>query len=206
MVGFNRRFAPATSKVREFMKGGGPLSVGFRFSPGAIPPEHWTQDEDVGGGRIVGEACHAIDTCTALIGSPPVRVFAESVAREGGLQTTDDRVLITLRHADGSISSVSYQAGGDKGFPSERIEVFGGGKTAVIDAWDEVQLWSGGRADRIRGGKDKGHRAEVEAFLAAVKAGGPWPVPWPHLRAVTAATLGAVASLRDGLAHDLDAG
>lgn len=206
MVGFNRRFAPATARVRAFMRGGGPLSVSFRFSPGAIPPEHWTQDEDVGGGRIVGEACHAIDTCAALVGSPPVRVFAESVAREGGLLTTDDRALLTLRHADGSVSSVSYQAGGDKGFPAERIEVFGGGKTAVIDAWDEVQLWSGGKAERARGGKDKGHRAELEAFLAAVRGGGAWPVPWPELRAVTAAALGAVASLRDGLAHDLDAG
>jgi len=104
-VGFNRRFAPATRELRRFFDGIVPLSVSHRFSPGPIPPDHWTQDEDVGGGRIVGEACHAIDTCTAIVGSPPVRVFAESVAKVGGLQTTDDRVFITLRHADGSIST-----------------------------------------------------------------------------------------------------
>jgi predicted dehydrogenase len=197
-VGFNRRFAPATAAVRKFLAGAGPLSVSFRFSPGPIPPEHWTQDEDVGGGRIVGEACHAIDTCTAIVGAPPVRVHAESVAREGGLLTTDDRVLVTLRHADGSISSVSYQAGGDKAFPSERIEVFGGGRTAVIDAWDQVELWSGGKPARSRGGKDKGHRGELEAFLRACREGGSWPIPWDHLYGVARATLLAVRSLREG--------
>ncbi|MGC3999853.1 MAG: Gfo/Idh/MocA family oxidoreductase [Anaeromyxobacter sp.] len=112
MVGFNRRFAPATAALRGHFADAGPLSVSYRFAPGAIPPEHWTQDEDVGGGRIVGEACHAIDTCVALTGSLPVRVHAESVARAGGLETTDDRVFITLRHENGSISSLSYQAGG----------------------------------------------------------------------------------------------
>jgi predicted dehydrogenase len=202
MVGFNRRFAPATAKVRDFLRGAGPLSVSFRFSPGAIPPEHWTQDEDVGGGRIVGEACHAIDTCTALVGSPPVRVHAESVAREGGLQTTDDRVFLTLRHADGSISSVSYQAGGDKGFPAERIEAFGGGRTAVIDAWDAVELWSGGKRARESGGKDKGHRSELEVFLAACRAGGAWPIPRDQLLAVSRAAVLAVRSLREGLPQD----
>jgi predicted dehydrogenase len=202
MVGFNRRFAPATAKVREFFRDSGPLSVSFRFSPGAIPPEHWTQDEDVGGGRIVGEACHAIDTCTALVGSPPVRVHAESVSRAGGLQTTDDRVFVTLRHADGSISSVSYQAGGDKGFPAERIEVFGGGRTAVIDAWDAVELWSGGKRALASGGKDKGHRSELEAFLAACRSGGPWPIPWDQLHAVSRAAALTVRSLREGSEQD----
>lgn len=202
MVGFNRRFAPATAQVAAFMSGGGPLSVSFRFSPGPIPVDHWTQDEEVGGGRIVGEACHAIDTCAALVGSPPVRVFAESVAKAGGVETTDDRVLITLRHANGSTSSVSYQAGGDKGFPAERLELFGGGRTAVIDAWDQVDLWKGGRCERARGGKDKGHRGELEAFLKACREGGAWPVPWDQVHGVAQATLLAVRSLREGLPFD----
>jgi len=202
MVGFNRRFAPATAKVAAFMGGAGPLSISFRFSPGPLPVDHWTQDEEVGGGRIVGEACHAIDTCTALAGSPPVRVFAESVAKVGGVETTDDRVLITLRHASGSISAVSYQAGGDKGFPAERLELFGGGRTAVIDAWDEVELWKGGRAEQASGGKDKGHRAELEVFLAACRQGGAWPIPWDQVHGVAQATLLAVRSLREGLPFD----
>jgi len=197
-VGFNRRFAQAAQGVRAFMSKGAPLSISYRFSPPELPPDHWTQDEDVGGGRVVGEACHAIDTCTALAGSPPVRVYAESIAKEGGVLTTDDRVLITLRHANGSLSSVSYQAGGDRAFPAERIEVFGGGRTAVIDAWDRVELWRGGKLTRVSGERDKGHAAQVEAFLGACRSGGTWPIPWEELCAVTDATLGAVMSLRTG--------
>src|SRR2546430_4786590 len=90
-VGFNRRFAPATKHVKEFFAGARPLSLSYRFSPGYIPSDHWTQDEEVGGGRIVGEACHAIDTCVAIAGSPPVKVYAESVAKSGGIETSDDR-------------------------------------------------------------------------------------------------------------------
>jgi predicted dehydrogenase len=203
MVGLNRRFAPATMKLRRFLEGANPLSIMYRFAPGALPRDHWTHDEEVGGGRIVGEACHAIDTCVALAGSPPVRVHAESVGHQNGVETTDDRVLMTLRHANGSISSVSYQAGGDKAFPAERIEVFGGGRTAIIENWDRVELWRGGRLERARGGKDKGHASELEAFMTACRNGGPWPVRWADTRAVASATLLAVRSLREGLPQDV---
>ena len=205
-VGFNRRFAPATRELRRFFEGIVPLSVSHRFSPGAIPPDHWTQDLEVGGGRIVGEACHAIDTCTAIAGSPPIRVSAESVAQVGGLQTTDDCVFITIRHANGSISSVSYQAGGDRAAPAERIEVFGGGRTATVESWDRVELWQGGRQRKASGGKDKGHRAEFAAFLDACRSGGEWPIPWTELYAVTWASLMAVRSLREGRPFDMDEG
>src|SRR5262249_28099164 len=124
-VGFNRRFSPGSDRIQRFFAGVQPLSVSHRFAPPYLPPDHWTQDPETGGGRIVGEACHAIDTCTAIAGSPPVNVYAESVGKRGGLETTDDRVFITMRHANGSISSVWYQAGGDRAFPMERIEVLG---------------------------------------------------------------------------------
>jgi predicted dehydrogenase len=203
MVGFNRRFAPATTQLKGFFNGINPLSVSYRFSPGALPPDHWTQDEEVGGGRIVGEACHAIDFCVSVTGSPPVRVFAESVAKVDGLQTSDDRVFITLRHANGSVSNISYQAGGDRGAPPERAELFGGGRTATMEGWDELQLWQGGRAKKISGGKDKGHRAEFKAFLEACRAGGSWPISWDHLYGTTWASLMAVRSLREGTPFDL---
>jgi predicted dehydrogenase len=205
MVGFNRRFSPATSRVRQFFDGANPLSVAYRFAPGYIPPDSWTQDITVGGGRIIGEACHAIDTCAALTGSVPVRVYAESVAKPNSAETSDDSLFIMLRHENGSISNISYQAGGDRAFPPERIEVFGGQKAAVVDAWDEVQLWSGNRCQKLRGQKDKGHKAEFTAFLAACREGGPWPIPWDHLYASSWASLMAVQSLREGSPIDRDA-
>jgi len=198
MVGFNRRFAPASKRLRRFMAGGEPLSISFRFVVPELPRDHWVQDQDVGGGRIVGEACHAIDTCIAFAGSPPVRVFAESVAHGPGVERRDDRVFLTLRHENGSISSVSYQAGGDKAGPTERVEVFGGGRTAVLEGWDRLELWHRGRRTRARGGKDRGHAAELAAFFQACLDGGDWPIPWPELYGTTWASLAAVHSLREG--------
>jgi len=197
-VGFNRRFAPATRRVRDHFRNIGPLSILYRFAAAPVPLEHWTQDPQISGGRIIGEACHAIDTCVAIAGSPPVKVYAESVAKSGDAQTTDDRVFITMRHANGSTSSVWYQAGGDKAFPPERIEVIGGGRVATVDHWEAIELWSGGRLERADGGRDKGHRTELDVFLRAVREGGSWPIPWEELRGTTWAALAAMQSLRHG--------
>ena len=197
-VGFNRRFSLGVEKIKSFTGSASPLNVAYRFTPGPIPKTHWTQDIEVGGGRIVGEACHAIDACVALTGSVPVKVYAESVAMTGGLDMTDDHVVITMRHSNGAVSSISYQAAGDRGFPPERIEVFGGNRTATLDNWKEGQLWSGGNCRKFDGGMDKGHQAGFSSFLAACRKGGAWPIPWEELRAVTWASLAAVKSLRTG--------
>jgi len=192
-AGFNRRFAPATLRLKSFFAAVVPLSLSYRFAPPFIPPDHWTQDMEVGGGRIVGEACHAIDTCVAIAGSLPMKVYAESL-------DSDDRVFITIRHQNGSASSVSYQAGGDPSFPAERIEVIGRGRCAVIDAWQDGQLWSGGRREKFSAQKDRGHATEFATFIHACRgSGGHWPIPWDELYGVTAASLGAVRSLREGI-------
>ncbi|MGZ8842235.1 MAG: bi-domain-containing oxidoreductase [Pyrinomonadaceae bacterium] len=177
------------------------LMVGFnrRFAPGPLPVDAWPQDEDIGGGRIVGEACHAIDTCLALTGGVPTKVYSESVGHSGGIETTDDRVFITMRHTDGSISNVSYQAGGDRAAPTERIEVYGGGRTGVVDSWNDVELWSNNKLVRARTGNDKGHRAELQTFIRACRTGGDWPIDWQQIYGTAWASLAAVASLREGL-------
>ncbi|MEX0741725.1 MAG: Gfo/Idh/MocA family oxidoreductase, partial [Phycisphaeraceae bacterium] len=146
MVGFNRRFSPAAQQVRAFYKDvTAPLSVSFRFNAGEIPPDHWTQHPTVGGGRIIGEACHAIDFATYLVDSPVVRVFAESIGGPNAPTITEDQCFITLRHANGSISNIAYLAGGDKAFPKERIEVIGAGRVAVIDDFRVVTTVAGGK-------------------------------------------------------------
>jgi predicted dehydrogenase/threonine dehydrogenase-like Zn-dependent dehydrogenase len=198
MVGFNRRFAPATESIRTFFSGIAPVSISYRFATSDLPRQHWAQDEEVGGGRIVGEACHAIDTCVAIAGSVPIRVVAESVAATSSESTTDDRVFIVLRHANGSVSSICYQSQGDAAFPPERIEVFGGGRTAVNDSWRTVELWNRSRCQRLDGRKDRGHEAEFGAFLAACRNGGAWPICWDEMYQVTWASLAAVRSLREG--------
>jgi predicted dehydrogenase len=202
MVGFNRRFSAAAAEVHRFFADvPPPITVSIRFNAGPLPADHWLHNEEEGGGRIIGEACHAIDLATFLVGSPPARVFAESVA---GLQSADDECFITLRHANGAISSVGYLAGGDRSFPKERIEVIGGERIAVIDDFRSVTLCRDGRTTRKKlRSQDKGHRAEIAAFAESLVNGGPAPIPWPELRAVTLASLMAVRSLREGLPIDL---
>lgn len=204
-VGFNRRFSAAARAVRDHFQGAAePITATYRFNAGAIPPEHWTQDEEVGGGRLVGEACHAIDLLTYLIGSPPVRVHAEAVAAGESLRVTSDRCVITLRHADGSVSSILYTAGGDRAYSKERVELFGGGRVGVIDDFRRVELARGGRTTvRSWRGQDKGHKTEVAAFLEAARAGGSMPIPAHELLAVSHAALGALESTRTGIPFDL---
>jgi predicted dehydrogenase/threonine dehydrogenase-like Zn-dependent dehydrogenase len=197
-VGFNRRFARSTALVQEHFRGIRPLAVAHRFAVPDLPADHWTQDEAVGGGRIVGEACHAIDLCTALTGSLPVSVYAAALGSRDGRTTPDDRVFITLQHLDGSASAVAYQAGAARTMPSERVEVFGGGRSAVIDAWREVHLWDQRGLSR-KSAVDKGHEAEVAAFLTACAQGGSWPIPYDELDVVSAASLAAVRSIREGV-------
>ncbi len=190
-VGFNRRFAPGTARLRSFFGSSGPLSITYRFAPPFIPADHWTQDPEVGGGRIVGEACHAIDTCVAIAQSPPVKVYAESA-------DADDRVFITVRHRNRAVSVISYQAGGDPAFPGERIEIIAAGRSASLEGWSDGRLWSKGKCEKFSGDKDRGHQAEFAAFIDACRKGGPWPISWEDIYGVTWASLAAVASLRDG--------
>lgn len=205
MVGFNRRFSPAAQRVKEFFASiAAPKTVSVRFNAGEIPAEHWTQDLEVGGGRIIGEACHGIDLATYLVGSPPVRVFAESVGGPTAPDITDDQCFIIVRHADGSVSNIAYLSGGDKAFPKERIEIFGGGAVGVIEDFREVILCRNGKTQRQKyRSQDKGHAAEIEAFAQAVSNGGPWPISWADLRAVSVASILAVRSIREGVAFEV---
>jgi predicted dehydrogenase len=205
MVGFNRRFSPAALAVRSFFRDAAqPLTVGIRFNAGKIPAEHWTQSLEEGGGRIGGEACHGIDLACFLAGSPPVRVFAESIGGPSAPSITDDQCFITLRHANGSVSSVAYLAGGDRACGKERVEVLGGGRMAVIEDFRTVTTAVGGRVRVMKGwSQDKGHEAGLQAFAAAVRQGGAWPIPWSEIRAVSLASILAVRSLREGVAFEI---
>lgn len=199
LVGFNRRFSKAARLVRaHFEDVRAPKTVSFRFNAGAIPADTWIQHPKEGGGRIIGEACHAIDLAAYLIGSPPVRVYAESIGGPHAPEITEDQSFITCRHGDGSISNIAYLAGGDRAMPKERIEVLGGGRMAVIDDFRTVHLARGGkvRHQKVDG---KGHADEVADFARALREGGEWPIAWDHLKAVSLASILAVRSMHEGV-------
>lgn len=199
MVGFNRRYSPAARMVREFFADvTEPLTVSVRFNAGPLPADHWTQSEEIGGGRIIGEACHGIDLAAYLCDSLPVRVFAESVGGPNAPEITDDRCFITLRHANGSVSNVAYLAGGDPAYPKERIEVYGGGRIAVIDDFRTLTTTRNGRTRTTKlKGRDKGHAAEIEWFAGLLT--GENKSQWDTTQSVSRTTLLAVQSLREGM-------
>jgi predicted dehydrogenase/threonine dehydrogenase-like Zn-dependent dehydrogenase len=197
MVGFNRRFAPLARRLYEFLQPRyEPLLVAYRINAGSIPLTHWVQDPVQGGGRIIGEGCHFVDFLTYLVGANPISVTAQSLPDDS--QYREDNVVMTFTYPDGSVGSVIYLANGDKAFPKERIEVFVGGKVAVLDDFRSLELVAQGKRQVIRSllRQDKGHRAEWEAFSQAIIAGNAPPIPYEQLFGVTEATFAALDSLR----------
>jgi predicted dehydrogenase len=194
-VGFNRRFAPLAQQLFDFYKDRAEsMHVHYRVNAGYIPLNHWTQDSTLGGGRIIGEACHFIDFITFLVGAAPVSVTAHALPDNGKYR--EDNVSMTFTFPDGSIGVVDYLANGDKSFPKERVEVFCGGKIAVLDDFRALELVENGNRKTIKGAQDKGWKNEMIAFAKSIREGGQPPIPYEQLIGVTKASFAAVESLR----------
>lgn len=200
MVGFNRRFSPLARAAKDFFKGlDVPLSIAYRVNGGRIPPEHWAHDEREGGGRVVSEVCHFIDVMQFWTGSAVVRVYAEGLSSRNHQITGEDSVMITLRFADGSNGSIAYLAEGDRSLPKERAEIFGGGRTFVLDDFRAASLHRDGREEKLKlRAQDKGQLEQARAVCAAVRDGAPAPISLEDLAATTRATFRIRDSLRTG--------
>ncbi len=197
LAGFNRRFAPLAQQLHSSLSTfHEPKYIHYRINAGYIPLTHWTQDPEIGGGRIIGETCHFVDFVTFLVGEPPVEVTARALP-DGG-KYREDNVSMTFTFPDGSIGVVDYLANGDKSFPKERVEVFCGGSVAVLDDFVSLETIRDGRKSRIKATQDKGHVNEWKAFVRSLREGGAPPIPYEHLFGVTKATFAAVESLRSG--------
>jgi len=187
MVGFNRRFAPLVQRLQQLLKGlVGPKSLVYTVNAGAIPAEHWTQDRSVGGGRILGEACHFIDLARFLIGAPVADWSVATLGARSGRAAAKDSATITLDFADGSLATVHYLATGGKVFPKERLEVFAG--DAVLQLNNFLRLdgygWPGFRNERLWK-QDKGQDACAKAFIDAIRSGSGAPIAFAELLEVS---------------------
>jgi polar amino acid transport system substrate-binding protein len=196
MVGFNRRFAPFTRELkRHFESVRSAKVVNIRVNAGFVPADHWSQDPEVGGGRLIGEACHFVDLACALIGCDPVSVFATGVPKPGQPLLLNDNVCLNLRFADGSIASVVYTADGAKAMPKEHVEMFGGGRSAVIDDFRSATLFEGDTGvKQLKGTQDKGQRDMLAAWIDGLRSGQP-ALAFDTAMAVSAATIAAVESM-----------
>jgi predicted dehydrogenase/threonine dehydrogenase-like Zn-dependent dehydrogenase len=191
MVGFNRRFAPQVVRIHQLLKAvAEPKHFVMTVNAGSIPADHWTQDRAVGGGRIVGEGCHFIDLLRHLTGAPVVRHHAVSLGRHPALEVRDDKATITLEFADCSVGVVHYLANGDKGFPKERLEVFCAGKVLQLDNFRKLRGWGWKGFSKLNlWRQDKGQQACAKAFVEAVRAGSPAPIPLDEVLEVSRTTL-----------------
>ncbi len=199
MVGFNRRFAPLAVRFKSFLSEiREPLALHYRVNAGFIPADHWLNDPEQGGGRVIGEVCHFVDFLSFLVGAAPVEVHAQSLANPG--KYSNDNVICSLRYADGSQGTISYLANGDKSYSKERIEVFGGGAVAVLEDFRRLELVDKGRKQVFRSllRQDKGHRGEWEAFVAALRDGGESPIPLAEIATTMLATFALEKSQSSG--------
>jgi predicted dehydrogenase/threonine dehydrogenase-like Zn-dependent dehydrogenase len=198
MVGYNRRFSPLTVTMKTLLdKLAGPKTYILTMNAGAIPPDHWTQDRELDGGRIIGEACHYIDLLRFLVGAPIVGFTASSLGGAPGVGISEDKASITLTFEDGSMGTIHYFANGGKAFPKERIEAFGGDAVLQLDNFKRLKGfgWKGFKGQRLRS-QDKGQKACAAAFIESIRSGAPAPVSYEEIMEVARVSIEVAESLR----------
>jgi predicted dehydrogenase/threonine dehydrogenase-like Zn-dependent dehydrogenase len=199
MVGFNRRFAPMALRLKQFLSDiHEPLAIHYRVNAGYIGADHWVNDPEQGGGRILGEVCHFVDFLCFLAGACPIEVQAQTVGNSG--QYSMDNIVATLKFANGTLGTISYLANGDKSASKERVEVFGGGSVAILEDFRRLELVRNGRKQmtRARWRQDKGHQAEMQAFVDALLGKTPAPISFEQIVGSTLATLRLQNSYQTG--------
>lgn len=179
MVGFNRRFAPQVIKMKELLATlDAPKNFILTVNAGDIPADHWTQDLEVGGRRIIGEGCHFVDLLRHLAGAPIENAHGICLGEHPSLSVRDDKAVITIQFQDGSVGVINYLANGHKAVSKERLEVFVAGRVLQLDNFLRLSIhgWNGAKKSRLWK-QDKGQDACAAAFINAVKAGEDPPIP-----------------------------
>ena len=195
MVGYNRRFAPSIVEMKKHFHKDQKRSIVIRVNSGVMPVDAWVNDAEVGGGRIIGEACHFVDLAMFLADSTIVAISAEAMDDEHSLNNT---VSINLKMASGSIASINYFANGNKEVSKEYIEVFGGGTIAQLNDFKTLKLYGKSKKETKFKDQDKGHAACIQAFLEGVKNGIAAPISFGELHNSMLATIKVNQSLLEG--------
>ncbi len=197
-VGFNRRFAALARRARASLSDiAGPKFMLLRVNAGGLAADSWINSPEEGGGRILGEVCHFVDLARFFCASPIASVQADAAG-------SAEDVTVTLGFADGSLASIAYTGLGDGAYPKERFEIFAGGTVLALDNFRNLVISTGGTEKRHAGrGQDKGHGAALNAFVKAVRSGGPAPIDEAELFETSLATLAILRSLQSGLRVDL---
>jgi predicted dehydrogenase/threonine dehydrogenase-like Zn-dependent dehydrogenase len=197
MVGFNRRFAPLTLRLRAELAHTSAATMLARVNAGPVPEDHWTIDPAEGGGRLLGEGCHFVDLLSHLAGTPPRSVHAFAVPHPERPLECSDEVVATIRFGTSAVGTLIYSGSGDPRMPKERVEAFGGGLAAVLDDFRRLELHRAGKSEIVKSRQDKGHKAQMALFVKAAR-GEAEPPPVDSYLDSTRATIALVESLRNG--------
>ncbi|MEP3525442.1 MAG: bi-domain-containing oxidoreductase [Hyphomicrobiales bacterium] len=199
MVGYNRRFAPQVQTIKRLIDNvHEPKSFMMVMNAGSIPADHWTQDDAIGGGRIIGEACHYIDLMRFLAGSKIISAQARCMGNHGTVPIREDKAAIILGFEDGSFGTIHYLANGGSTFPKERIEVFAAGQTLQLDNFLKLRGfgWKGFKSQNAFR-QNKGQFECAAAFVESLRNGNPSPIPAEELFEVAEITLQVAEQLRE---------
>lgn len=195
MIGFNRRFSPHTQKIKSLV-GDSPMNVIATMNAGAIPPEVWVHDMKIGGGRIIGEACHYLDLIVFLTGSKIKAVCMNALGENPQENTDNASILVKLEN--GSTGVVNYFANGSKSYSKERLEVFSQEKTLIMDNFIKTRGYGTKGFSKLKTKLDKGHKAQFGQIIEKIKEGSVELIPYDELINVTKASFAAIQSLKEG--------
>jgi len=205
-VGYNRRFAPLAKEIKARFSGrSGPMTILYRVNAGQLEAKHWTHDAIEGGGRVIGEACHFIDFIQFMTDALPTRVSAEIIPHVQTAGYVDDSAVISLGMSDGSIATIVYTASGDKSVAKEFVEIFCDRSVVTLDDFKSGSMVRNGKREKLGGGnQDKGHAAEINAFLEAARGRMEAPISLESLIATSLASFAALESARSGASVAVD--
>jgi predicted dehydrogenase/threonine dehydrogenase-like Zn-dependent dehydrogenase len=197
MVGFNRRFAPATVELARLLKGvPGPKSMAYHVFAGPLAPDHWYANLEESGGRVLGEACHMIDFACFVLDAKPVGVAAQTVWPAKGRNAFPDSVTAQVEFSDGSSFQLIYSAEGDFAFPKESFRVFGSGVVAECENFMKLSVFQK-RKTKVLKFTSKGHAEEMSAWLAFLKGEAPHPMPYEQSRQSMMLTFAVMDAIRE---------
>jgi predicted dehydrogenase len=206
MLGYNRRFAPFIKQIKKFFhKSTEPMVLSYRVNAGFMDRKLWYQQREIGGGRIIGEVCHFVDTFQYLTEALPISVFAQTIKTNNQKTILEDNVLINIQFSDGSVGSIIYVANGDPKFSKEYLEVFCGNSVAVMDNFSTlVTSRNGVKKERKSIIQDKGHKDEMKWFVEAIKGRQPVPTNFASIYATTLSSMNILESIATGKPVKID--
>jgi predicted dehydrogenase/threonine dehydrogenase-like Zn-dependent dehydrogenase len=193
-VGYNRRFSPFAVKMKQLL-GLSPMNIVATMNAGFIPPEMWVHDLAVGGGRIIGEACHFIDLCSFLSGSLVTAVCMHSMGTNPAENT--DNASIFLQYENGTNAAIHYFSNGSKAYSKERVEVYSQERTLILNNWTELKGYGFKGFSRMKGRQDKGHKAQFAVLNERFKNRGEAIIPFDSIVNTTKASFACIESMKN---------